>query len=205
MFKPSRLLFAFGCIGFVSVADAQVAFTSFAPGDTFLSGGYISGHNLSTTNWRQTFRFQSALTGQLDYLRFAVSHRGGDTNFVVRLRSDNAGEPGTPIVRFDLTDSTTDPGHVLFVDAGPGAPVLNAGQSYWFEFFTDSTTAYHRFHRTTTSLTLPWRGSNNTDDVWDFSGTVSAPAFEVSVVPEPATLVALSVGALALASRRRRK
>src|SRR5688500_7207531 len=147
MFKPSRLWFGLICLSAVSVAHGQVAFSSFAPGDLFLSGGYISGHNLATTNWRQTFRFQSALTGQLDYLRFAISHRAGDANFVVRLRNDNAGEPGAPIVRFDLSDSTTDPGHVLFVDAGIGAPVLNAGQSYWFEFFTDSATAYHRFHR----------------------------------------------------------
>lgn len=187
-----------------SIGSAQVAFSSFGPGDAFVSGGYVSGHNISTTNWRQTFRFQSALTGQLDYLRFAISHRGGDADYVVRLRSDNGGEPGAPIVRFDLSDSNTDP-HIVLVDAGAAAPVLNAGQSYWFEFFTDSATSHHRFHRTSTSLTLPWRGSNNTDDIWEFSNTVSAPAFEVAVVPEPATLAVMGLGGLAVAFRRRRK
>jgi hypothetical protein len=184
-------------------AQAQVTFSTLAPTDTWLSGGFISGHNLATTNWRQTFQFESSLTGQLDYLRFAVSHRGGGTDFVVQLRSDNAGEPGAMIERFDLVDATVDPGHILLVDADGGAPVLTAGTKYWFEFFTDSATAHHRFHRNVAGTDLPWRGSNNGDDVWEFSNTVDAPAFEVAVVPEPATLTALGLGALALLRRRR--
>jgi len=188
-----------------SMASGQIAFSTLAPNDSYLSGGYISGHNLSTTNWRQTFQFESSLSGQLDYLRFAISHRGGSTDYVVRLRLDDAGQPGTPIVRFDLSDGTPDPGHIATAVAGPGAPSLVAGQRYWFEFFTDSETAYHRFHRNTQSISLPWRGSNNGDDVWEFTNTVDAPAFEVAVVPEPGTLGALALGSALLLRRRARR
>ena len=187
-----------------AASPAVIAFSSFGPGDSYNAGSLtvITGPDL-TTPQRKGYQFSSTATGALDSIRFPLRWLSGDTNLHWAIHEDNADTMGAVLASGDFVNSSTT--SVIVVQDWTGStPVLNAGSVYWLEMWGDLNGS-HGWHLNDQGLTTTLALSNDHGQNFDYLQDRPTTAFEVNVVPEPATLIALGLGAAALARRRRRK
>lgn len=190
----------------VSIASAQlVAYNNFGPNDEYTvgSGWTISGINSPVAAFNsQGDQFVSAQTAEISLIRIAIALVTGTNQFTLDLYSDNNDTLG------GLIDSWTVVGEMgsfgsnnPVIDIAVSGPTLVTGTKYWLvASVLDDTWAAWNQNSTGATGNRYWDNNGNVTYSVGTNG-----AFAVEVVPEPATMLALSAGLAALAARRRRK
>jgi hypothetical protein len=200
------LVLALSLVG--SAANAQLAFSSFGPGDTYQTGfgATISGPNSAATQWTQASQFTSGASGILDTVRVVTFYAGGSTgNMHVTLHQDNAGSIGSSMIDWSYFDNTGGDHFTTLNNPFPFV-TLSAGTKYWIRMSAEDT-MWHGWNfapLTTPAGRVAW----SQDAInWNYADGATLMAFDVTVspVPEPGTMIALGLGASALLARRRRK
>ncbi|HCM73997.1 MAG TPA: PEP-CTERM sorting domain-containing protein [Fimbriimonadaceae bacterium] len=190
------------------LSSAQVFFNTFGSGDTYnrFSGMAVSGRSsLLGSEISQGIQFQAAHTGAVSQLVMAIGHSFGQPVVNLRLFNDNSNTMGTSVGGFYATGvnpSSFGRGtEVITRDVSAVGWSLVAGQKYWL-FASSGSDSW-----------LTWNFSDDGKFYQRFTITNgSAPnyypsngmAVRLEAVPEPASMIALGAGLLAVARRRRR-
>lgn len=198
--KKSLLLLAFATL--VGTAHAADAFSNLA--FPIVGGNYVLG---DVYQQKIGYRFTSSLTGALTGFNVAIGNTWGDRSprpFTLSLYSNGASDTlGTLFGTFSGLSTGEYPATNAVATVAATGPSLSSGSQYWLVVSTDSSSA------------LTWNIANGASDLPGYSsnifgtsyGSFPPGAFSVQVnpVPEPATVIALGAGALALVRRKMRK
>lgn len=197
--RPLRLLSFLAATCVVASSQAIVAFSNFGPGDSYVVN---SGWALFSGIYGSQFhshQFVAGASGSLSSIDVAFGHLEGTNDYSVSLRDDSSDTPGSYITTW------------FGIAAGPfgaanppiGLPnafpsiVLSSGTKYWVEVkptTVDTSGAWNYNDQGDTRLTAFNDGT---------PGISRASVFRVNVVPEPASMAALGLGAVALIRRRK--
>ncbi len=179
-------------------AFADVAYSSFGPSNSFIPGdGWTIGGN---NNQRIAMQFTSAVSGVLasvEYASFGVV--AGDLNIL--LYEDNAGTIGN--LKIGWGESTVPGPDAITTLVNPFPSVsLTAGAKYWLELRGVTSGVWAAWNLNNQGLTS--NAFFATDSNSGSYTTLDTATFRVNTVPEPASMAALGLGALALVRRRRK-
>lgn len=179
-------------------AFADVAYSSFGPSDSFNpSSGWTIG---ATENQRVAFQFTSATTGVLASVEFAsFTITDGDIN--VFLFDDNNDERGSQMIAWGET-LTAGPSVIKTLTNPFPSVGLTAGSKYWLEIRPISSGLWAAWNENDQGLSSLAYSENTLGSGY---GNLATSAFRVNTVPEPASMAALGLGALALVRKRRTK
>ncbi|HXH60128.1 MAG TPA: PEP-CTERM sorting domain-containing protein [Fimbriimonadaceae bacterium] len=189
-----------------SVAKADVAFTTFLPGDGYNSStGYlVSGPNSAFGVNAWGMQFTSSLDGELTSVRFAGQHGSGGSPMQIQLAADDGSDGiGATLETWFFTLFGSTSTIYTLVDNSPGL-TLNSGHKYWLTF-VDSDLEVDGINADDASVPLG-RLAGDGGSGWSYTDNQQLSAFDVNVtpVPEPASILFLSLGALAVWKRKRR-
>ncbi len=191
-----------------SLSSAQVFVNTFGSGDTYNtgSGATVSGLGgpLAAENI-QGFRFQVANTGSVGQMVVAMGHVAGTPQVTMRLFADNSNTLGSQ-VGSDYT-TTVNSGsfgggtEVITRDVSGAGWTVTAGQNYWLmaQSANDAWLAWN-FSTDGNTYTRALITNGGSPGYFDSEGM----AVRLEAVPEPASMIALGAGLLAVARRRRR-
>jgi hypothetical protein len=191
-------------------AQAQVAYSSFLPGYDYdeNTGYYITGAD-APPKFIQTLAmgFESAASGQVDTVSVAVGflNLGSGRDLRMTLFADDGTEQnfGTQLGSWDFVDTANDTTGEVFHIQNNDAVSLDAGSFYWLYMEPLQTDGFHIWMYGDQNILCPALISHDGGKTFSYSKVNTAPAMEMTVVPEPATVFALGAG-LALLLRRRR-
>jgi hypothetical protein len=189
-------------------ANAQLAFSTFGPGDTYQSGfgATISGPNGAAGWWTQGSQFTSAASGVVDVVRVATFHAAGDGSTHVQLLDDNSDLVGNWFLDFGYNDQDSND-HITSLVNPFNSVTLNAGQKYWLRMWceNDNWLGWNFALPTVPTGRVAWSQDDGAN--WSYADNATQMAFDITVrpVPEPATMTALGLGLAAIVARRRKK
>ena len=184
-----------------SAAFAQVAYDNFGVGDTFVenTGWTIGGF----TEQGIALQFDSLATGMLVGVRFASFFVTGSTDLQIQLLEDSSNELGSVMKTWNITKSDGAPGTRTNLTNSDSSIILTTGTTYWLEMTTTSG-GHHAWNFNdqgdTGRLAFNLSGGS-----WNYLDGQQFGVFNVRLVPEPASMIALGLGVAALVARRRRK
>jgi uncharacterized protein (DUF2141 family) len=189
-----------------SPASATVLYSTFGPGDSFISGANGSFWNIGAFGGiGSKFSTPSSPGFALTSIEAAMIQASGAANTVrIAVYSDNQGAPGSLI---DTSSSNVVSGQSIFTFSFSNAN-LAPSSTYWFRAFVSSSqggTSGLDFNNQGILGTAFWGFPSPTSFSYDASpGTVS-PAFRVNVsaVPEANSMAMLAIGLLCLSYVRR--
>lgn len=209
---PALLFFA------LHLSADTVVFTDFNSNPSNLYGstdGVVQGSGAGS-NIRQAREFVLQQIGTFDITQFDVAAFNDGTsggNISVSFWSNSSGAPGTQLGPAYSVASHAPPNSCcgIVTATGLSGTTLTSGTPYWIVFAsTNPTDATHvELEFNNTGATSPLLGSLNFGS-WQNDGTGANAAFDVvgnpvvSSVPEPASILLLGSGLLALVIRRRR-
>ena len=191
-----------------SLSSAQVFVNTFGGGDTYNtgSGATISGlGGPIASEFVQGFQFSSANTGSIGQMVIAMGHIVGTPQVTMRLYADNSNTLGSQ-VGSDYT-TTVNSGsfgggtEVITRDVSGAGWTVTAGQNYWL-MAQSANDAWLAWNLSTDGGTYTRASINNGGAPSYFND--SGLAVRLEAVPEPASMIALGAGLLAVARRRRR-
>lgn len=184
---------------FTVSAFANVAYSSFGPLDSYdTASGWTIGGN---TNQTVAFQFESATTGVLSSIEYAsFGIVAGDINIL--LYEDNSDQVGNQMVGWG--QSIVPSGNAITTLTNPFPNIaLTAGSKYWVELRGVSSGVWGGWNQNDQSINSLAYYTSTGGSAYS---TLLTSAFRVNtgVVPEPASMAALGLGALALVRKRRK-
>jgi len=118
----------------------------------------------------------------------------------VTILADNSGIPGTALT----TTQVTAPAESLVTADFSEAPVLlTAGNRYWLYLSAAEPTGRFFWNYSSPAIKGSLAYHSNTAPAWNISNNVTLPAFRITSVPEPTTILLLGLGGLVLRKRNR--
>ncbi len=202
-----KLLLTLVCVSATCVTPAQVAYSSFEAGDVYstgLSWGVMGPWY--APGFSHAFQFESAVTGVVDNIRFAGEHFSGDPTVVLMLYRDNGGIATGMFGSWSVDVARQAPGIDAVHNSNNGI-MLTAGEKYWLGMRVEAD-GHLGWKFAAASIPKVRKGvSMDNGLTYDYFDDMTPSAYDISVrpVPEPATLVVLSLGTLAALTRRRRR
>ncbi len=178
-------------------AFADVAYSSFSSTNSFNTGaGWSIG---GSSEQVIAFQFTSAASGVLASVEYAsFGLLAGDINIL--LYKDNADTIGDQIIGWGKS-VVPGPSTIETLTNSFPSVSLTAGAKYWLELRGVSNGVYTAWNEND-------QGLNSNAYYWNSGGsgytTLATSAFRVNTVPEPASMAALGLGALALVRKRRK-
>ncbi|MEO7454516.1 MAG: PEP-CTERM sorting domain-containing protein [Fimbriimonadales bacterium] len=196
-------------VALATAAQAQVAYNSFLPGygwDNTVGYG-INGLG-APPKFIQSFAvgFEAAASGTVDQISVAVGFFGLGVGRNVRLELyDDDGTQqamGLMLDSWDFVNTAPNNFGELFQIQNQGTAGVTQGEWYWMHMIALDEDGFHTWMFGDMNILCPGLISHDGGKSFSYSSVNSAPALEVTVVPEPATFVVLGVGILALLRRR---
>jgi len=181
-------------------ANAALIYSNFAPANGYNT---VVGHIIledPDTYFPQGDRFTSLATGQAQTLDIAMGHVSGNTMVSMGLFFDVGGTIFGQVG--SLVNVTTQPGSFTTqsgyqsVDVSGAGWNVTAGTTFWLVAFP-SPNSNHAWNWNSTGVTgIHYAGGG-------YNPSNTQGVFRLSTVPEPHTVLALVVGAVALARRKK--
>jgi hypothetical protein len=180
----------------VPAQGQQVAYNSFLPGygwDQTVGFG-INGLG-APPKFIQSFAvgFESAATGTVDMISVAVGFLGLGSGRDIRLElyADDGTQQalGSILGSWEFTNTGTNNFGQLFQIDNTGSAAVTQGQWYWMHMIAIDNDGFHTWMYGDTSILAPGLISHDGGVTFQYSPVNNAPALEVTVVPEPASLV----------------
>ncbi|MBS1707933.1 MAG: PEP-CTERM sorting domain-containing protein [Armatimonadetes bacterium] len=183
-------------------AFAGIAYDNFGPGDTYNTNvGYTANNS-----FQSACQFTSADSGRLLSVTVGWSIFDGPNSGVVTLYNDNSNQVGSFITSWGFTNQGGPfPGQntpVTLTNAFPSI-TLTAGQKYWVEVAPGNSATYGIWNFNNTGAGGLRAKSQDGGATYTYDNNFATGSMRIETVPEPASMVVLGLGALAL--RRRRK
>ena len=191
-----------------SLSSAQVFVNTFSSEDTYNTGsGFtISGSASAVgSEFVQGFQFTSANTGSIGQMVIAMGHISGTPQVTMRLFADSSDTLGSQIGSDYVTTVNTGSfgagTEVITRDVSGAGWTVTAGQNYWLmaQSANDAWLAWN-ISADGNTYTRALISNGGSPSYFDGAGM----AVRLEAVPEPASMIALGAGLLAVARRRRR-
>ncbi len=194
-------------LGMATLSCADIAFNSFGAGDSYnTTTGWTLGGASSPVglNW-QGDQFVAGAGGTLVSITVAEQWASGSNALSFGLYNDDGADGvGSWITTWSFSGPSFGSGAppTVLPNAFPWI-TLTAGQKYWVIGSTGDDT-WGTLNKNDQGMTGPHAYSTDSGASWSYSTQVtSAFRVEVESVPEPCSMAALGLGALALVRRRR--
>lgn len=197
--------------GSVAISSAEIAFTSLSPDDSYNVNStiFIGKYSTNSIALQQGFMFESLATGQVSKIRVGITDFTGEDSVgsvpTFDLYASDLNQASTLLGSWTGTAPT---GSSLQTLTSSDVVTLTAGTSYWLVAREPDPTKFFGWNNTNTGLALPKLLEFGAGSGFSYSSAPEdAGAFEITVggaVPEPASMIALGLGALALVRRKRK-
>ena len=205
--------FAFSALAILAAAaQAQVAYNSFLPGYGWdQSVGYGINGLGAPPKFIQSFAvgFEAEASGTVDQISVAVGFLGVGTGRNIRLElyADDGTQQamGAMLDSWDFVNTAQNNLGQLFQIQNQGSAGVTQGEWYWMHMIALDNDGFHTWMYGDTNILCPALISHDGGLTFQYSSVNNAPALEVTVVPEPASIAALGLGLTALAIRRRKR
>ncbi len=186
---------------FAVSVQAQVAYSSFGSGDSYRTGSiWVVGAGVDQI---AAFQFESATTGIVSTIDFAFSSdNSGD--ITATLFEDSSNEKGAVVGSWTKAVPGGYAASVQSITNSNSAISLTAGSKYWLQLETPTTNLYGGWYFNDLNLSSRMFLSQSGNGFY-LTNRAAAYRVSTSVVPEPASMAALGLGALALVRKRRKQ
>jgi hypothetical protein len=191
----------------VTASQAFVTYSNFGPNYAYdISGGWtVSGPTSGFPTQVVAFQFTAQVSGSLTSVVIPFGHVAGTNIGRVILYDDSGSDTiGNSLIQWDQTLNELGGPDLLTLTNAQNVPFLVAGAKYWLgtHYVVDDT--WDAWNMTTLTDAQLCGFSYDGGDTYEYSMQLPAGAFEVNVVPEPASIAALGLG-LWMAVRRKRR
>jgi hypothetical protein len=194
-----------------AAAQAQIAYSSFLPGHEWdHSVGFGINGLGAPPKFVQSFAigFEAGASGTVDDIFVAVGFFGLGKGREIRLElyEDDGTQQGmgAQLGTWDFTNTAPNNFGQLFEIENQGSAGLTQGDWYWMHMIALDLDGFHTWMYGDPSILAPGLISHDGGQTFQYSSVNNAPSFEITVVPEPATYVALGIGAILILARRRK-
>ncbi len=183
-------------------AHAQVAYSSFGAGDSYQANAiWVLG---GSSEQIVAFQFESATTGVLSTIEYGFSN-GTAGDVTVTLFEDSSDEKGAALASWTRSepDSSSPIPSIRSISNTNSAVSLTAGSKYWLQLAPGSGSFSGGWNINDQNISNRVFVSQSGSGFY-FNQRVGAYRVTTGVVPEPASMAALGLGAFALIRKRRR-
>jgi len=202
-----RLISLSAVLALVGSSHAQTIFNSFGPNDSYSTSGWTFGIDDGVLRSFRKIGAQFTATGSglLSTIEFG-SYTFVDGLLRVELFSDSDGILGTVLEDFTVTAAPRPSRRILRAESLSPSVGIVKGAKYWVVLSAADADARANFNWNSLGLTGRLYGSvvDSSRNDFGYFDDYTMPAFRVNVVPEPASMAALGLGALALVRKRRK-
>ena len=196
----------------LSSIHASIIFSNFGPGIMYGPDGVGTGFAPGDpAGANRSYGTGFTVTGQsyrLTDLNLPLGLISGTNAVQVAITADNVGSPGAVLESFLLT-SVGPPQSPLSLILIPSAlhPILNEGSQYWVTVSGGAPDTFALWALTLSGITGPAAAKLFPNDPWsvNINRTGALQVGGDTVVPEPSTILLLSMSLLSLAASRKRR